>query len=153
MSLIGVTLQPVTPFDTIIYLMHSSRSPDPLEPQLFPDTQGFKQATSTTMATTPDDKLFRISEDRLTKLCLYYTFGPKSLNKLASLFYEKYGEKLSAKQFKDAYEYMHDVEHPSFREARDMSRTKREQCTYLQQRLKLTVSKMQLTLRLQWWIS
>ena len=100
------------------------------------------------MAKSPNDKLFPISKDKLTKLCLYSIFGPKNPKKLASVFNKNHGENLSAKQIKDAYEYMHDVEHPFFRHARDLNRTNREQCTYLQQRLKLTMSKMQLTLHL-----
>ena len=100
------------------------------------------------MTTSLNNKLSGIYEFLLPKICLYYSFGPESLKEVASLFNRNHGEKLSAKQIKDAYEYMHNAKHPSFEKARDMNRDNRKQCEYLQQRLKVTMSKMQLTLHL-----
>lgn len=80
------------------------------------------------MTTPSKHKLFGIEEHLLIKLCLYYGYGPENFKNLASLFNKNYSQKLTVKRIKDAYGYMHDEEHPSFRDARDMNRVNREQC-------------------------
>ena len=100
------------------------------------------------MNTSPKDKLLGIEKPILMKLCLYYIYGPVDFKELVPLFNRNYAQKLTVKRIKDAYGYMHDAKDPSFEEARDMNRDNREQCGCSHQRLKLTMSKMQLTLHL-----
>lgn len=102
----------------------------------------------TAMATPDDKKLLGLPSDLLFKLCLYYSYGPDKDREVAALSNKKHQQGVSPKQIKDAYHHMHNIEHESYKRARDLNRKNPEQCGYLQQRLKL-MFKMQLTLHLQ----
>ena len=84
------------------------------------------------MATSPNDKLLGFEKHLLFKLCLYYSYGPDNTQDVASLFNSNYEglRKVSAKQVKDAYLYMHDMEHDSYKLARDLNRKNPQQCRY-----------------------